>query len=733
MKDDEIRRALKVAKLYIKLTNTLRLIVIGELKRICEENNHHWTYDWKWKKTHDKPFYTRDYAKLAKACLPHTKDFTRLEDSGDPNVFLNILSQDQLFPDVWQLACDLKNGRDDGFHGIAKPNYWTEELVDQYFQSVRELVNKFPRYIQMEVLELELEGLRQTYFDEEEVIKFIEEQKQINEEQKRERKEFKNVLDDQQLQLSSMQIANAQRESEEREEREMERGEREELRNEFSSYRKENDKRNETLENKIKDEQSKEEEDKKKVDEKIESNESNILENRENIMENRAETKSLGSRVSKIEQENKREKEKVLPSVIARYKTFLKENPSSRCKIKLEQVKDSYLPLKYQNISNPAAADQTLDISQVISRLEKSKTSLVSAPSGSGKSTTAAKIMELWYEGKIEKFEICIFLSLKTHSRISLSKMIWGQIDFIDIDIDLVFQELREKKKHVLVVIDSLDEYSLQKNDIDEAISRSSSKEVSIGELIVNILTKNILPEATVLGFSRSAVKTNKELLGGKAEIFQISKLTDEDVKAMCTTDEKEKTETFQNTILSFKTKFHINILFVKEMLGLMHREEIHDEKFSTESEFHLLLLLLNLHHNNTDDIELAFSTLPSQYQKDFLRVAEMCKSQILLNGDNPDTFEGTKYNVDSEEFWKWDIENEDEDAPDLPMISMQFIKSLGIFHITPAKPGRSPLTAHHLSFVEFMAAISFLQNDLSRLGEIENYDRFKSVVALIR
>ena len=220
-----------------------------------------------------------------------------------------------------------------------------------------------------------------------------------------------------------------------------------------------------------------------------------------------------------------------------------------------------------------------------------------------------------------------------------------------------------------------------------------------------------------------------------KASIFQISKFADEDVEAMCAkvcTDE-ELAETFQNTILSYRTKFPINILFVKKFLQLMQRQKIYDEEFNTDSEFHLLLLLLSMHHNNTNEIELAFSTLPTQDQKDFLGVAEMCKSQILLNGDSPDIFEGTKYNVDGEEYWKWDIDNEDEDGSDLPMIRMLFLKSIGIFHITQAKPGRSVLTAHHLSSVEFMAAVSFLQSGLSGLGKIKSYDRFKALVTYIR
>lgn len=218
MEEQEIRRALKVTKLLIKLTSTVREVVIGELKRICEENDHHSLYNWNSKTRNVAEHYwfqTKDYNILAKKCLPHPKCFTRLEECGDPIVFLNILSQDQLFPDVWELAFNLKQKRDEGFHGIARPNnYWTEKLVDEYFKSVRSLINKFPMYIQMDVIELELQGLRQTYFDEEEVMKFKEEQKLLNEEQERKNDKLENVQNDQQRQLSSMQAANAQRDEE---------------------------------------------------------------------------------------------------------------------------------------------------------------------------------------------------------------------------------------------------------------------------------------------------------------------------------------------------------------------------------------------------------------------------------------------------------------------------------------------------------------------------------------
>ena len=49
--------------------------------------------------------------------------------------------------------------------------------------------------------------------------------------------------------------------------------------------------------------------------------------------------------------------------------------------------------------------------------------------------------------------------------------------------------------------------------------------------MIVGLLTKQILPDATVLGFSRSASFVNDKFLNGKSKVYCIDNLTWEDVQ----------------------------------------------------------------------------------------------------------------------------------------------------------------------------------------------------------
>ena len=55
--------------------------------------------------------------------------------------------------------------------------------------------------------------------------------------------------------------------------------------------------------------------------------------------------------------------------------------------------------------------------------------------------------------------------------------------------------------------------------------------EISYEKLVVNIISKNILPDATVVGFSREAQITNKELLECRADLYQIDNITNNDLE----------------------------------------------------------------------------------------------------------------------------------------------------------------------------------------------------------
>ena len=59
------------------------------------------------------------------------------------------------------------------------------------------------------------------------------------------------------------------------------------------------------------------------------------------------------------------------------------------------------------------------------------------------------------------------------------------------------------------------------------------SSKVSKAAMIFGILTKRILPGATVLGFSRSGDFINKEFLDKRSEVYSIQDLTDEDIEEL--------------------------------------------------------------------------------------------------------------------------------------------------------------------------------------------------------
>ena len=52
------------------------------------------------------------------------------------------------------------------------------------------------------------------------------------------------------------------------------------------------------------------------------------------------------------------------------------------------------------------------------------------------------------------------------------------------------------------------------------------SRDVSFETMIVGLLTKHILPGATVLGFSRSGDFINREFLNDKSEVYYIEELS---------------------------------------------------------------------------------------------------------------------------------------------------------------------------------------------------------------
>ena len=113
----------------------------------------------------------------------------------------------------------------------------------------------------------------------------------------------------------------------------------------------------------------------------------------------------------------------------------------------------------------------------------------------------------------------------------------------------------------------------LDKKMISDATIHASdvSEKIDLPTLIVGILTKQILPNSTVLGFSRSGDFLNRDLLKGKAEVFTIKDLDSEDVKNLINMalDSQEQREAVLKQIESINKALQAQILFLKEILKL--------------------------------------------------------------------------------------------------------------------------------------------------------------------
>ena len=103
------------------------------------------------------------------------------------------------------------------------------------------------------------------------------------------------------------------------------------------------------------------------------------------------------------------------------------------------------------------------------------------------------------------------------------------------------------------------------------------SKTIDLPTLIVGILTKQILPHSTVLGFTRSGDFLNIDLLKGKAEVFTIKDLRPKDVETLIdmAIDSHEQKEAVLKHIRSIDRALQVQILFVKEILKLSLRGKI--------------------------------------------------------------------------------------------------------------------------------------------------------------
>ena len=89
------------------------------------------------------------------------------------------------------------------------------------------------------------------------------------------------------------------------------------------------------------------------------------------------------------------------------------------------------------------------------------------------------------------------------------------------------------------------------------------SSNVSYQKMIFGLLTKQILEDATILGFSRSASSINKVFLTDESEVYSIEKLSREDVMDFIekSTEEKKQREEIRQQIRKIAWELQNDIL----------------------------------------------------------------------------------------------------------------------------------------------------------------------------
>ena len=249
------------------------------------------------------------------------------------------------------------------------------------------------------------------------------------------------------------------------------------------------------------------------------------------------------------------------------------------------------------------------------------------------------------------------------------------------------------------------------------------SKTIDLPTLIVGILTKQILPHSTVLGFTRSGDFLNIDLLKGKAEVFTIKDLNSEDVETLINMaiDSQEQREAVLKHIRSIDDDLKTQILFVKEILKLSLRGKIQLQGITSASELFLSIILGNLQYQDPHGIT-GYSELSDEETENLKKIFKLCKEN--LQTDSAGVINGDKVGKEN-----WRCRQSDQE------FTLNFLKAVGVFEIPPPDCGEVTLTARHLSFVEFLAAVGILlSSDIeSELGKIENKERFRAVTVYIR
>ena len=284
-----------------------------------------------------------------------------------------------------------------------------------------------------------------------------------------------------------------------------------------------------------------------------------------------------------------------------------------------------------------------------------------------------------------------------------------------------------------------LDELQLYEEMEGRAISAAAdiSRDVTFETMIVGLLSKQILPDATVLGFSRSASFINQE-----SEVYSFKKLSSEDVENFIkkATETEELRERILQQMRNIDFSLRNEILFLKQIIKIVHEGNIQLGEINTASDLFLTIILGNLSHQESNR-KLGYSELSRTQKNNLNLVFQLCKENLQkdsacdsdYNSSSDDSYEeddadgvikGTKVGDET-----WQCDETDLEIP------LEFLTSVGIFEVPLSDCGEVTLTAQHLSFIEFFAAAGILlSSDIkSELEKIQNRERFEAVSVYIR